>query len=160
MGAGHPTPDVAIYTRSFPYPTRHTSSVVGNPTGAKVWREDGPTKGQCPFEREGVWRWSERKKTTIALQEDYFSKDRRGRKVDFYQDFYFPFIRKWEAVISKRQPGKCRMIAAIPNEFAPTWPESARPSQNFVYAPHWSVMIPGYAKCAAQRAADRATGTI
>jgi hypothetical protein len=85
-----------------------------------------------------VWRWSEQKKTAVALQEDYFSKDRKGRKVDFYQDFYFPFVSKWEEVLEKRQ-GKgrgMRLVEAVPNEFCPDWPVEARP-RNFVYAPHW-----------------------
>jgi hypothetical protein len=141
MGAGHPTPNVPVYTRSFPFPTRHSSSVVGNHKAVSVWRPDGPTKGACPFEKEGVWRWSEQKKTAVALQEDYFSKDRTGAKVDFYRNFYFPFVRRWEEVVGgkKGQQDKLRLVEAVPNEFCPDWPEKDRPS-NFVYAPHWSVI--------------------
>ena len=83
-----------------------------------------------------MWRWSDQKKTAIALQEDYFTKDRQGKKIEFYRDFYFPFVRKWEEVIAKRQPGKFRMVEAVPNEFCPDWEEESRPA-NFVYAPHW-----------------------
>lgn len=138
MGAGHPTPCVPIYTRTFPWPTRHSSTVVGNPTGATVWQSAGPTAGECPWARAGVWRWSAKKNAPVVLQEDYFAKDRVGRKVDFYSDFYYPFVQRWEAVVKARQPAKCRMVEAVPNEFCPEWPESARPG-NFVYTPHWYV---------------------
>ncbi|WVR08558.1 hypothetical protein IAU60_005613 [Kwoniella sp. DSM 27419] len=135
MGAGHPTPKVPVYTRSFPFPTRATSTVTGNPEGASAWG----TKS-CPWEKEGVWRWSDAKKQAVALQEDYFTKNRRGEKVDFYQDFYYPFVKKWEQVIATRSKGKeakmMRMVEAIPNEFCPEWDEEDRPN-NMVYAPHW-----------------------
>ncbi|CAD6570060.1 MAG: hypothetical protein TREMPRED_005575 [Tremellales sp. Tagirdzhanova-0007] len=131
MGAGHPTPNVAHYVRSFPWPTRRSHTVTGNPTSACAWSD-----GQCPWEKAGVWCWSEVKSQAIALQEDYFAQDRKGRKVNFYQDFYFPFVRRWDEVVGKKGKGKARMVGAVPNEYCPSWPENERPSK-FVYAPHW-----------------------
>ena len=133
MGAGHATANIPHYNRSFPYPTRATKSVTGNPTSTSAWTTP------CPWEAEGVWRWSDAKQTAIVLQEDYFVKGVQGRKVDFYLDCYWPFVRKWEAMVARRTDkgkGKMRMVEAIPNEFCPDWPEDARP-KNMVYAPHW-----------------------
>lgn len=135
LGAGHPTL-VSTYVRSFPHPTRVKSKAVANLNKATAWRSDGPTAGQCPWEKEGVWKWSAEKNLGIALQEDYFSKDRSGKPIEFYQDFYFPFIRKWESVVAKREPTKAFMLEPLPNEYAPHWPEDVRP-KNFVFAPHW-----------------------
>jgi hypothetical protein len=127
LGAGHPT-KVANYVRSFPFPTRKSGTVLANSSAASAWKN-----GQCIWEREGVWRWSAQRKEGIALQDDYFAKDRKGNKVDFYNDCYFPFIEKWNKRIGGK---KMRMIAPIPNEFTPPWPESSRPD-HFVYSPHW-----------------------
>lgn len=87
-----------------------------------------------------MWRWSEQKGKAVALQEDYFKK---GGMKGFYEDHYWPFVKRWEAVVASASKGKAagtkalmRMVEAVPNEFCPLWPENARPS-NFVYAPHW-----------------------
>nr|XP_019051096.1 cytoplasmic protein [Kwoniella bestiolae CBS 10118]OCF30026.1 cytoplasmic protein [Kwoniella bestiolae CBS 10118] len=141
MGSGRPTDNVPIYKRSFPWPTTISSYSTGNPEGVSAW-----TKGQegCIWEKEGIWRWSDNKNIAVALQEDYFTKDRSGRKVDFYEDFYFPFVQKWNAVLARTQKlkqkgdgdGLMRMVEMIPNEFCPEYDEAKRPD-NMVYAPHW-----------------------
>lgn len=135
LGAGHPT-KIPHYTRSFPFPTRKTSTVLANKAEASAWKDK-----QCIWEREGVWRWSEQRKEGIALQDDYFSKNRNGKKVNFYQDCYFPFIVKWNERIGQTKGGsKMRMVGPVPNEFCPEWPESSRPG-NLVYSPHWYIPI-------------------
>lgn len=149
MGAGHPTPGVPIYVRTFPWPTRKSHTITANPTGANVWRRDGPTEGECPWEKEGVWRWSDKKNAAMAMQEDYFSKDRKGNKVVFYTDCYFPFVKRWEGVVQKRANGKVRLVEAVPNEYCPEWPVEHRPN-NFVFTPHWWV-VPAFM----DRARDR-----
>lgn len=135
MGAGHPTPNVPVYTRSFPFPTRITSYVTANPEGACAWASK-----ECPWEKHGVWRWSEVRKEPAVLQQDYFTKNRDGGNVNFYEDLYFPFVRKWEQVIEENTIStkglKARMVEAIPNELCPEWKEESRP-KNMVYAPHW-----------------------
>ena len=74
LGAGYPT-EVGIWTRSFPMPTCLTGKEVLNPTGKKVWREDGPTQGQCLWEMHGVWGWDKNKNEGVVLRESYFVKD-------------------------------------------------------------------------------------
>ena len=83
-----------------------------------------------------MWRWSEQKQKAVGLQGDYFCKDRKGKRVDFYEDFYFPFVRRWEEVVAKWMGGKARMVEGLPNEFCPTWLEADRP-KNLVFSPHW-----------------------
>lgn len=96
------------------------------------------------WQKEGVWRWSDDKRKPVALQEQYFLKDRKGKEVDFYPDFYFPFVEKWESMMRRkltelRQARKFRMIGSVPNEDCPEWTERSRPDR-LVYAPHWSVV--------------------
>lgn len=137
LGAGHAT-SVPVYTRSWPYPTRLSGRETLNKDGVRVWRADGPSAGKCPWEREGVWSYSSDRGRPVALQEDYFTKNRQGQAVDFYRDCYFPFIKRWEAMVRKRCPSKARMLEPLPNEYCPVWPTESRP-KNMVFAPHWYV---------------------
>jgi len=132
LGSGHPT-KIPFYVRAFPFPTRQSGTVLANSTSVSAWKDHG----KCIWEKEGVWRWSEQKKEGVALQDDYFSKNRNGEEVNFYRDCYFPFVQKWNKRIGGR---KMKMVGPIPNEFAPTWPQESRPD-NFVFAPHWYVPL-------------------
>ncbi|KAJ7742575.1 glycoside hydrolase family 5 protein [Mycena metata] len=138
LGAGHPT-TVDVWTRSFPMPTRKTSEAVLNTTGRKAWRTDGPTLGECVWAMHGVWGWDRNKDAAVVLRENYFVKHpQTGDKIDWYTDFYYPFLHKWvERVRSVVPPEKIIFVEAIPNEFCPaSWtPEQTVP--NMVYAPHW-----------------------
>lgn len=81
LGSGRPT-EVAVWTRSFPMPTRKTSHTVLNKAGRKAWREDGPTKGQCLWEMHGIWGWDKNKDEAVVLRENYFVKHpMSGKKV-------------------------------------------------------------------------------
>ena len=134
LGAGHPT-EVAVWTRSFPKPTRKTGRVVLNLNKRNVWKEHGPTKGQCLWEMHGVWGWDKNKNEAIVLRESYFGKHpMSGKKVrfssdlyllinldcmqiDWYTDFYYPFLNKWaERVRSASSPEKIVFVETIPNE--------------------------------------------
>ncbi|KAJ7291517.1 glycoside hydrolase superfamily [Mycena rebaudengoi] len=138
LGAGHPT-SVSCWTRSFPMPTSKTSSAVLNVDGRKAWRPDGPTHGECLWAMHGVWGWDRNKDVAVVLRENYFTKHPlTGEKIDWYTDFYFPFLHKWvDRMRSVSPPEKIMFVEAIPNEFCPaSWtPEHHVP--NMVYAPHW-----------------------
>ncbi|KAG6840292.1 hypothetical protein C0991_007685 [Blastosporella zonata] len=139
LGAGHPT-SVGVWTRSFPMPTRRTSSATLNPNGKSVWRPDGPSGGRCIWEMHDVWRWDKNRNMAILLRESYFiSHPDTGKKIDWYTDFYFPFLRKWtERVRGASAPEKILFVEAIPNEFCPeSWAAEERRVPNMVYAPHW-----------------------
>ncbi|KAI9070316.1 glycoside hydrolase family 5 protein [Trametes sanguinea] len=138
LGAGHPTA-VGHWTRSFPLPTRMTSQRVINTAGQKAWQEDGPTGGKCLWEMHGVWGWDQKKNEGVVLRENYFKRDpNTGREIDWYTDFYFPFVQKWAARV-RGVTGEDKIVFTepIPNEFCPTsWKSERRPS-NMVFAPHW-----------------------
>lgn len=74
LGAGHPVV-VPHYTRSWPFPTRKTKDVLVNREGVKVWREDGPTQGECVWAKQGVWGWDKKKNEAVVLREKFFTKD-------------------------------------------------------------------------------------
>ncbi|KDQ56751.1 glycoside hydrolase family 5 protein [Jaapia argillacea MUCL 33604] len=138
LGAGHPT-TVKHWTRSFPPPSRHTGHELLNPSGKKAWRTDGPTGGKCLWEMHGVWGWDNAKAEGVVLRESYFMKDPgTGRKIDWYTDFYYPFVSKWANSV-RRGVAKDKLVflEAIPNEYCPTsWTADNQP-QNMVFAPHW-----------------------
>ncbi|GMK54726.1 hypothetical protein CspeluHIS016_0113120 [Cutaneotrichosporon spelunceum] len=129
LGDGHPT-KVPVYERSWPHPTRVSRYSVANKSGARAWTIP------CPWEKEGVWSWSADQGHAVALQQDYFTKNAKGEPVSFYKDCYYPFVRRWDKLVNSKAPKKARLLEPIPNEYAPVWPEDARP-RNFVYAPHW-----------------------
>lgn len=129
MASGLPTPDVPIYKRTFPFPTKISHYTIENPSGISAWS----TNNSCPWAREGIYTINDGK--AVALQHKYFTTDRNGSRVDFYHDFYFPFVRRWDRIV-KRRKGAAMMVEAIPNEFCPEWKEEDRPD-GFVYAPHW-----------------------
>ncbi|KIJ34283.1 glycoside hydrolase family 5 protein [Sphaerobolus stellatus SS14] len=139
LGAGH-SATVPFWSRSYPMPSKLTHQVTINQEGKKVWREDGPTKGQCLWEMHGVWGWDNDKNQGIALKENYFKKHpETGNKVDWYTDFYFPFLKRWEERIRAVSGVKDKIlfVEAIPNEFCPrSWTEEHQ-LKNMVYAPHW-----------------------
>ncbi|KAI0649639.1 glycoside hydrolase [Trametes meyenii] len=138
LGAGHPTA-VGHWTRSFPLPTRLTSQRVINTAGQKAWRDDGPTQGKCLWELHGVWGWDQKKDEGVVLRENYFKRNPdSGKEVDWYTDFYFPFVKRWaERVRAVTNADKIVFTEPIPNEFCPTsWTPERRP-QNVIYAPHW-----------------------
>ncbi|KAJ9098743.1 hypothetical protein QFC21_004391 [Naganishia friedmannii] len=167
LGAGHPT-EVAVYTRSWPVPTRWTRNVVLNRERECAWlpgpmgeegaaqrgERGGPVKGgECAWAREGVWAWDTEQGKPVVLKEGYFSRfassrprqsagegNRRGverDQVDFYKDFYWPFVRRWEDLV-RREAGEGKMlhVEAVPNQFCPEWLDEVRP-RNLVFSPHW-----------------------
>ncbi|KAG6846502.1 hypothetical protein H0H93_013557, partial [Arthromyces matolae] len=82
LGAGHPT-SVAVYTRSFPLPTRQTSTAILNPHGRSAWRPDGPSGGKCIWELHDVWGWDRTRDEPVLLRENYFVKNpATGSKMD------------------------------------------------------------------------------
>lgn len=117
LGSGHPT-TVPYYSRSFPMPSKQTSSVLLNLNGRKVWSPSGPSNGKCIWELHGVWGWDERKNEGIVLRESYFKRHpMTGKDVDWYNDFYFPFLARWaERVRGVVGEDKMVFVEAIPNE--------------------------------------------
>lgn len=73
------------------------------------------------------------------LKNHYFAFREDGSKVDFMQDFYRPFLKKFALAIRDANPDLIFLFEPIPNEDPPNclidgdldWHE------NCVYAPHW-----------------------
>lgn len=87
LGAGHPTV-VSTWGRSWPVPTRKNGSRLLNPSGKKVWREDGPTEGKCLWEMHNVWGWDVKKNDGVVLRESYFKNHpATGKKVTSTLEF-------------------------------------------------------------------------
>ncbi|KAN0133059.1 glycoside hydrolase [Lactarius tabidus] len=142
LGAGHPT-SVNRWTRSFPMPTRRTGKTLLNPQGRKAWLDDGPTGGRDLWAMHGVWEWDSAKSAGVVRAEKYFVNDPvTGRKVDWYTDFYYPFLRRWSArvrgaVANASDHEKMIFVEPIPNELCPpSWTPEHQPP-NMVFAPHW-----------------------
>ncbi|EIM87043.1 cytoplasmic protein [Stereum hirsutum FP-91666 SS1] len=140
LGSGYPT-TVPHYTRSFPLPTRLTSQSVLNSSSRKAWRPDGPTSGKDIWEMHGVWGYDTNKKEGVVLRENYFVKNpETGKKVEWYEDFYYPFLQRWTQRVRGVGRGceeKMVFLEPIPNEFCPaSWTPEHQP-ENMVYAPHW-----------------------
>ncbi|KAH8827138.1 glycoside hydrolase family 5 protein [Flagelloscypha sp. PMI_526] len=138
LGAGYPT-HVHQWVRSFPMPTSRGSTTLLNPKGVKVWRPDGPTGGECLWRLHGIWDYDTTKNKAVILRENYFKQNpETGAKIDWYSDFYYPFVQKWADRVRKiTSPDKLVFLEPIPNEFCPrSWTPDKRPA-NMVYAPHW-----------------------
>ncbi|TDL18255.1 glycoside hydrolase family 5 protein [Rickenella mellea] len=137
LGAGH-TLSAPYWTRSFPMPTKLTSYKPLNTNKMIAWRKDGPTGGKCVWELHNVWGWDRTKEEAVVLRENYFTKDpMTGRKIDWYTDFYYPFLNKWaERVRAACGEDKIVFAEAIPNEFCPSSWKVNKPA-NMVHAPHW-----------------------
>lgn len=119
LGDGHPT-RVDTWVRSFPFPTRRSGQTLVNPDGVQVWRQDLPVTSngsRCPWAREGVWAWDEEKKAPVVLKEGHFARRPDGTQVDFYEDCYWPFVKRWEAVAKGM-----RHVEPIPNEVSEASP--------------------------------------
>ncbi|KAH0831249.1 glycoside hydrolase family 5 protein [Lanmaoa asiatica] len=138
LGSGYPTL-VSHWTRSFPMPTRMTSRGVLNSDKRSAWRLDGPTQGKCVWEMHGVWGWDKTKSEGVVLRENYFAKHPvSGRKVDWYTDFYYPFLKRWsERVHSVVSKEKMLFVEPIPNEFCPESWTKENQVPNMVFVPHW-----------------------
>ncbi|KAK0442893.1 hypothetical protein EV421DRAFT_1903864 [Armillaria borealis] len=113
LGASHPT-EVPVYTRSSPMPTRKNLM-------------------------HGAWEWDVDRNEAVILRQNYFVKHPMiGQKVDWYDDFFYPFIYKWEQrVRGIVSPEKILFIEVIPNEFCPESFSLEKQLSNMVYAPHW-----------------------
>jgi hypothetical protein len=171
LSAGYPTP-VDHWTRSWPMPTRLTSSSVLNPEGRNAWRKGGPTEGRCIWEKHGVWAWDHAKKEGVVLRENYFvNHPLTGKKVghafavwsdflyvsllqvDWYTDFYYPFIDKWTQRVQRHSPSKLLFFEPIPNEVqeqSPFWVSTYNfpsfvqiPGQRRTSLRTWSMLLTG-----------------
>jgi hypothetical protein len=131
LGAGY-TQEVPRYVRSWPFPSKIKGYRTMNPKGLSLWISTGQEadsaeaststgrtskESRCIWARHGVWGYDADTRRPIVLKEGYFTKDSQGKKVNFYTDFYWPFVKRWEDGVKRRSGGKAMVhVEGVPNE--------------------------------------------
>ncbi len=105
---------------------RRTGSCIMNEKRANAWR---PGK-ESLWREHGVWD-AGADGNPRCLRPDYFAV-RNGRRVDFSQDYYLPFARRYTEAIRKVDPTAMVFVESSPGAQPPVWQ-----APNIVYAPHW-----------------------
>lgn len=101
-----------------------------NPNGTRLWLEDN----NCVWRVNGVWDF-DRAGVPRLLQADYFSKNMDDKPVDFCQDHYLPFIRRYVEAIGSIHLGA--IFCVDEEEVTRRIPLLDDPLDRVVYAPHW-----------------------
>jgi hypothetical protein len=102
---------------------------IVNPMGETAWfpgRED-------VWKMHGVWI-EDAVSQPVLHKSDYFSRV-KGRKVNFYADYYKPFINRFASEIRSITPDAIIFIEGVLSQGDLTWETSD--AQNIVHAPHW-----------------------
>jgi len=106
-----------------------TGAVKLNPRGLRAWRE-GVT---CPWREHGVWDLDARGEPKLERPAHFSHLG--GRRVDFNEDFYRPFLRTAAERVHRVSPNAVVFLEAVPQQPGPSWqPADAAP---VAYAPHW-----------------------
>ncbi|CAO3622527.1 unnamed protein product [Cunninghamella blakesleeana] len=130
LGDGIPQ-KVGVYVKSWPFPTKKSHSRIINESKTSAWLD----KKSCVWKQHGVWDIKNGKPTLLVS--DYFSKDpKTGKKVDFYQDFYVPFVNKYASAIQQVKKSWYCFVEPMANEKSPIFTKDDH-QHNIVYAPHW-----------------------
>jgi len=112
LGDGIPT-EIEVWIRSWPYPTRKHSTRVVNTECESAWLNRRP----CVWRQHGVWDVDEATKNPVLLQKEYFTKDpKTGNPVEFYKDFYLPFVNKYIKAIQSVKESYLVFVEPLPNE--------------------------------------------
>ena len=85
---------------------------------------------ECVWRQNGVWNVDAQGNPQL-LRPDHFAV-RNGRRVDFAQDYYLPFAKRYAEAIHQVDPKALIFIESSPNTPPPRWE-----AENIVYAPHW-----------------------
>jgi len=123
----------------FPAEIEEWKLTMLGPRRAGVWRLDPkgtrawlPGRG-CIWREHGIWEPGPDGAPSL-LQPGYFAI-RGSRVVDFGQDYYRPFVRRFAEAIRSADPQAILFVEASPFEGAPHW--QAGDPDRIVYAPHW-----------------------
>ncbi|CAG8542007.1 1638_t:CDS:2, partial [Racocetra fulgida] len=131
LGAGMPQ-EIEVWVRSWPFPTRKETTRILNKECKSAW-----INNQCIWQQHGVWGIDTNTSKPKVLVKDYFMKHpKTGEKLEFYKDFYLPFVKKYSEGIQSVKHDYYIFVEPLPNEPPPKWtPEDHH--NNIVYAPHW-----------------------
>jgi hypothetical protein len=100
-----------------------------DPAGTRAW-VDGR---ECIWREHGVWDVGGAGDPRL-LRPGYFAM-LRGRALDFGNDFYKPFVRRFAEAIRSADPDAALFVEGSPHEAAPRWGKDD--ADRIVYAPHW-----------------------
>ncbi|KAF7731799.1 hypothetical protein EC973_008314 [Apophysomyces ossiformis] len=131
LGDGIPQ-TVGVYIKSWPFPTKRSHYRVINASRTSAWL-DGQS---CIWRQHGVWDLDKDGKPELLDSAYFYKHPVTGKKVDFYGDFYVPFVNQYaQAVQSVKDDWFC-FVEPLANERAPLYTEKDH-HHNVVYAPHW-----------------------
>ncbi|KAJ3414951.1 hypothetical protein HDV05_005782 [Chytridiales sp. JEL 0842] len=132
LGTGVPL-DIDIYKKSWPFPTVKSGTTTVNPKKVSAWL---PGK-ECIWRTHGLWEMDSNGKPK-ALKLDYFTKHPiTGQHLNFDQDFYLPFIKKYIDGIHSVNPNLLVFFEPVPNCDPPVFSDEDKMNKNVVFAPHW-----------------------
>ncbi|CAG8444236.1 9167_t:CDS:2 [Diversispora eburnea] len=131
LGDGIPQ-EIEVWIRSWPFPTRKHSTRLVNEERVSAWIND-----ECIWRKHGVWDVDVKTGKPKVLNKKYFTQHPiTGKKVDFYKDFYLPFVKRYSEGIQSVKSDYLVFVEPLPNEPPPKWTTSDH-HKNVVYAPHW-----------------------
>ncbi|MBK8050290.1 MAG: cellulase family glycosylhydrolase [Anaerolineales bacterium] len=100
-----------------------------NPERVRAWQ---PT-AECIWRRHGVWEIG--KDSAPHLRQTAYFAAVDGRPVDWTQDCYYPFARRFAQTIRRAHPEATIFVQSEVTEPPPRW--DLADAVNLVYAPHW-----------------------
>lgn len=125
--------EVDFYVKSWPWPTKRSGTKILNTEKESAWLPGV----ECIWKQHGVWEITSAGQP-VLIQSNYFSKKMDGTPIDFYKDFYTPFIRGFAEAITSASPNFMVFFEPIPNEEPPVIvTETEDWHKQLVYAPHW-----------------------
>ncbi len=127
LGAGYPQ-EVKVWDQRVTGPKKVGQRVV-NPNGLRAWRAGF----DCVWRQNGVWD-APAESAPRLLRPNHFCL-LNGRLVDFTQDYYYPFARRYAREIRSVDPDAAIFIETETSQPPPRW--KAEDAANIVYAPHW-----------------------
>ncbi|CAG8617955.1 6459_t:CDS:10 [Cetraspora pellucida] len=131
LGAGMPQ-EIEVWVRSWPFPTKKQTTRILNKECKSAW-----INNQCIWQQHGVWGIDTNTSKPKVLVKDYFMKHpETGEKLEFYKDFYLPFVKKYSEGIQSVKNDYYVFVEPLPNEPPPKW-RSEDHHNNIIYAPHW-----------------------
>jgi hypothetical protein len=127
LGAGH-AQQVSVFGPG-PFSLGRPGQRLLNVEGARAWLPGV----DCIWRRHGVWDVGADGRPRL-LRPSYFAA-RDGRPVDFTQDYYYPFARRFAQAVRSVDPGAAIFVQTEVMHPPPRW--DAADAAGLVYAPHW-----------------------
>jgi hypothetical protein len=127
MGSGYPQ-KVDVYSIGLSG-IKKTVNRLANPKGERAWLAG------CEdiWKRHGVWGLDSSEQPVVC-KADYFSAV-NGRRVDFYDDYFKPFVNRYAREIRTIAPESIIFVEGLATSDELSWESSDTP--NVAYAPHW-----------------------